>query len=172
MSGLNPGTVGAIVSLTIDQSQARRLGIGFSTCEVKSLDTPSRQRTNTACCCFSSLDYTVWNRFKPPSPISTPQGYRRPVPQSAVANSLIDYWRQPALVASYDPRQPRWSLFFPGPHTGTLPISPTRDIEGQCPSPPSPISPTRDIEGQCPSPPSPISSIKDIKSQCSVCQRQ
>ncbi|GFO29679.1 hypothetical protein PoB_005618400 [Plakobranchus ocellatus] len=26
--------------------------------------------------------------------------------------------RQPALVASYDPRQPRWSQFFPGPHTG------------------------------------------------------
>ncbi|GFO15030.1 hypothetical protein PoB_004153500 [Plakobranchus ocellatus] len=26
--------------------------------------------------------------------------------------------QQPALVASYDPRQPRWSLFFPGPHTG------------------------------------------------------
>ncbi|GFO41317.1 hypothetical protein PoB_006782200 [Plakobranchus ocellatus] len=26
--------------------------------------------------------------------------------------------RQPALVASYDPRQPRWSLFFPGPHKG------------------------------------------------------
>ncbi|GFO34727.1 hypothetical protein PoB_006123200 [Plakobranchus ocellatus] len=39
MSGLNPGTVGAIVSLTIDQSQARRLGIDFffPTCEVKSL---------------------------------------------------------------------------------------------------------------------------------------
>ncbi|GFO45301.1 hypothetical protein PoB_007180600 [Plakobranchus ocellatus] len=37
MSGLNPGTVGAIVSLTIDQSQARRLGIDFSTREVKSL---------------------------------------------------------------------------------------------------------------------------------------
>ncbi|GFO48168.1 hypothetical protein PoB_007467300 [Plakobranchus ocellatus] len=29
MSGLNPGTVGAIVLLTIDQSQARRLGIDF-----------------------------------------------------------------------------------------------------------------------------------------------
>ncbi|GFO10265.1 Pol polyprotein [Plakobranchus ocellatus] len=26
--------------------------------------------------------------------------------------------RQPALVASYDPRQPQWSQFFPGPHTG------------------------------------------------------
>ncbi|GFN83073.1 hypothetical protein PoB_000957900 [Plakobranchus ocellatus] len=26
--------------------------------------------------------------------------------------------RQPALVVSYDPRQPRWSQFFPGPHTG------------------------------------------------------
>ncbi|GFN80994.1 hypothetical protein PoB_000750000 [Plakobranchus ocellatus] len=26
--------------------------------------------------------------------------------------------RQPALVTSYDPRQPRWSQFFPGPHTG------------------------------------------------------
>ncbi|GFN91178.1 hypothetical protein PoB_001768400 [Plakobranchus ocellatus] len=26
--------------------------------------------------------------------------------------------RQPALVASYDPRQPRWRQFFPGPHTG------------------------------------------------------
>ncbi|GFO12515.1 gypsy retrotransposon integrase-like protein 1 [Plakobranchus ocellatus] len=26
--------------------------------------------------------------------------------------------RQPALVASYDPQQPRWSQFFPGPHTG------------------------------------------------------
>ncbi|GFO05875.1 hypothetical protein PoB_003238000 [Plakobranchus ocellatus] len=25
--------------------------------------------------------------------------------------------RQPALVASYDPRQPRWSQFFPRPHT-------------------------------------------------------
>ncbi|GFN97006.1 hypothetical protein PoB_002351200 [Plakobranchus ocellatus] len=36
MSGLNPGTVGAVVS-TIDQSQARRLGINFSTREVKSL---------------------------------------------------------------------------------------------------------------------------------------
>ncbi|GFO46830.1 hypothetical protein PoB_007333500 [Plakobranchus ocellatus] len=28
------------------------------------------------------------------------------------------YRRQPALVASYDLRQPRWSQFFPGPHTG------------------------------------------------------
>ncbi|GFN91809.1 hypothetical protein PoB_001831500 [Plakobranchus ocellatus] len=35
MSGLNPGTVGAIVSLIIDQSQARRLGIDFSTRKVK-----------------------------------------------------------------------------------------------------------------------------------------
>ncbi|GFO04506.1 hypothetical protein PoB_003101100 [Plakobranchus ocellatus] len=26
--------------------------------------------------------------------------------------------RQPALIASYDPRQPRWSQFFPGSHTG------------------------------------------------------
>ncbi|GFO00789.1 hypothetical protein PoB_002729400 [Plakobranchus ocellatus] len=26
--------------------------------------------------------------------------------------------RQPVLVASYDPRQPRWSQFFLGPHTG------------------------------------------------------
>ncbi|GFO32880.1 hypothetical protein PoB_005938500 [Plakobranchus ocellatus] len=26
--------------------------------------------------------------------------------------------RQPALVASYDPRQPRWNQFFPRPHTG------------------------------------------------------
>ncbi|GFO40539.1 hypothetical protein PoB_006704400 [Plakobranchus ocellatus] len=26
--------------------------------------------------------------------------------------------RQPALIASYDPRQPRWRQFFPGPHTG------------------------------------------------------
>ncbi|GFN96910.1 hypothetical protein PoB_002341600 [Plakobranchus ocellatus] len=28
---------------------------------------------------------------------------------------------QPALVASYDPRQPWWSQFFPGPHTGETP---------------------------------------------------
>ncbi|GFN91187.1 hypothetical protein PoB_001769300 [Plakobranchus ocellatus] len=27
--------------------------------------------------------------------------------------------RQPALVASYNPRQPPWSQFFPGPHTGS-----------------------------------------------------
>ncbi|GFO10476.1 hypothetical protein PoB_003698100 [Plakobranchus ocellatus] len=28
--------------------------------------------------------------------------------------------RQSALVASYDPRRPRWSQFFPGPRTGDL----------------------------------------------------
>ncbi|GFN83307.1 hypothetical protein PoB_000981300 [Plakobranchus ocellatus] len=37
MSGLNPGTVGAIVSLTIDQWQAKRLGIDFLTRKVKRL---------------------------------------------------------------------------------------------------------------------------------------
>ncbi|GFO47411.1 hypothetical protein PoB_007391600 [Plakobranchus ocellatus] len=37
MSGLNPGTVGAIVSLTKDQLQARRQGIHISTREVESL---------------------------------------------------------------------------------------------------------------------------------------
>ncbi|GFN98584.1 hypothetical protein PoB_002509000 [Plakobranchus ocellatus] len=36
--------------------------------------------------------------------------------------------RQPALVASYDPRQPWWSQFFPGSHTGTLPGSPYLSI--------------------------------------------
>ncbi|GFN93815.1 hypothetical protein PoB_002032100 [Plakobranchus ocellatus] len=44
--------------------------------------------------------------------------------------------RQPALVASYDPRQQRRSQFFPGPHTGSigdnLPWSPvtTRGSQG------------------------------------------
>ncbi|GFN79592.1 hypothetical protein PoB_000609800 [Plakobranchus ocellatus] len=37
MSGLNPGTVGAIVLVTKDQLQARRLGIHISTREIKSL---------------------------------------------------------------------------------------------------------------------------------------
>ncbi|GFN81302.1 hypothetical protein PoB_000780800 [Plakobranchus ocellatus] len=32
--------------------------------------------------------------------------------------------RQPALVASYDPRQPRWGQFFPGaPHGGRRSVS-------------------------------------------------
>ncbi|GFO32187.1 hypothetical protein PoB_005869200 [Plakobranchus ocellatus] len=69
MSGLNPGTVGAIVLLTIDQSQARRLGIDFSTREVKSLGYKSQ--------CSS-----------PPSPIS-PTGditSQCPSPPSAISH--------------------------------------------------------------------------------------
>ncbi|GFO02206.1 Zinc finger bed domain-containing protein 4 [Plakobranchus ocellatus] len=84
------------------------------------------------------------------------QGYRKPVFQSAVAN--IPYKPSPISPT----RDIEGQCFSP-----PSPIYPTRDITSQCSSPPSPISPTRDIEGQCLSPPSPIYPTRDITSQCS-----
>ncbi|GFO00166.1 hypothetical protein PoB_002667100 [Plakobranchus ocellatus] len=92
MSGLNPGTVGATVSLTKDQLQARRLGIHISTREVKSLDTPCRQRTNTACCFFSSLELLQSAIANIPH-----QGYQKPVLQFAFANIPHRIYHKPML---------------------------------------------------------------------------
>ncbi|GFO38789.1 hypothetical protein PoB_006529400 [Plakobranchus ocellatus] len=163
MSGLNPGTVGAIVSLTIDQSQARRLGIDFSTREVKSLDPPSRQRTNTACCCFSSLDHMVWNRFNTPSAISSTRDIKSQCSSSTLQLSptkdITSQCSNPASAISHTgdiTRQYTPPAVANIPHMGYLrpvPQSAVANIPHQgyqrpVPSLPSPISPNRDSRDQ------------------------